>query len=178
MLHEKGDIDAFGLIGCGLINREIARFIATLGRKVGQILAYDIDPQRGRRFADSLASDFPGIPVRVGDSAEAVMSKVALVSFATTAVKPTVSDISECRPGTTILHISLRDLLLNIRFSFDLYINIRPFEILPGLTTPLRDKGPADVNMLFIRENSEGEYSGVCGRLRKVFGEYHPADGV
>jgi tartrate dehydrogenase/decarboxylase/D-malate dehydrogenase len=64
-------------------------------------------------------------------------------------------------------HISLRDLLLNIRFSFDLYINIRPFEILPGLTTPLRDKGPAEVNMLHIRENSEGEYSGVGGRLRK-----------
>ncbi|MBI4166435.1 MAG: tartrate dehydrogenase [Acidobacteria bacterium] len=64
-------------------------------------------------------------------------------------------------------HISLRDLLLNIRFNFDLYINIRPFEILPGLTTPLRDKGPAEVNMLFIRENSEGEYSGIGGRLRK-----------
>ncbi len=64
-------------------------------------------------------------------------------------------------------HISLRDLLLNIRFNFDLYINIRPFEILPGLKTPLRDKGPADVNMLFIRENSEGEYSGIGGRLRK-----------
>jgi len=64
-------------------------------------------------------------------------------------------------------HISLRDLLLNIRFNFDLYINIRPFEILPGLTTPLRDKGPAEVNMLHIRENSEGEYSGIGGRLRK-----------
>jgi tartrate dehydrogenase/decarboxylase/D-malate dehydrogenase len=64
-------------------------------------------------------------------------------------------------------HISLRGLLLNIRFNYDLYINIRPFEILPGLQTPLRDKGPAEVNMLFIRENSEGEYSGIGGRLRK-----------
>ena len=64
-------------------------------------------------------------------------------------------------------HISLRDLLLNIRFNYDLYINIRPFEILPGLRTPLRDKDPTDVNMLFIRENSEGEYSGIGGRLRK-----------
>ena len=86
--------------------------------------------------------------------------------------------LDELRPFDTIYlgaighptvpdHISLRDLLLNIRFNFDLYINIRPFEILPGLTTPLRDKGPAEVNMLHIRENSEGEYSGLGGRLRK-----------
>ncbi len=65
-------------------------------------------------------------------------------------------------------HISLRELLLNIRFNFDLYINLRPFEILPGLKTPLRDKGPGDVNMLFVRENSEGEYSGIGGRLKRA----------
>lgn len=64
-------------------------------------------------------------------------------------------------------HISLRDLLLCIRFNFDLYVNLRPFEILPGLTSPLRDKGPGEINMLFVRENSEGEYSGVGGRLRR-----------
>ena len=64
-------------------------------------------------------------------------------------------------------HISLRELLLKIRFEFDLYINLRPFEILPGLQSPLRDKGSAEINMLFVRENSEGEYSGVGGRLKR-----------
>jgi tartrate dehydrogenase/decarboxylase/D-malate dehydrogenase len=64
-------------------------------------------------------------------------------------------------------HISLRDLLLKIRFEFDLYINLRPVEILPGVETPLRDKHPEDVNMLFVRENSEGEYSGVGGRFKR-----------
>ncbi|MDR3674204.1 MAG: tartrate dehydrogenase [Acidobacteriota bacterium] len=64
-------------------------------------------------------------------------------------------------------HISLRDLLLKIRFEFDLYINLRPVEILPGVETPLRDKRPEDVNMLFVRENSEGEYSGVGGRFKR-----------
>ncbi|HEV2499195.1 MAG TPA: tartrate dehydrogenase [Terriglobia bacterium] len=64
-------------------------------------------------------------------------------------------------------HISLRELLLRIRFEFDLYANLRPVEILPGLECPLRWKKPEDVNMLFIRENSEGEYSGLGGRFHR-----------
>ncbi|MGH9403673.1 MAG: tartrate dehydrogenase [Terriglobia bacterium] len=64
-------------------------------------------------------------------------------------------------------HISLRELLLRIRFEFDLYINLRPVEILAGLECPLRGKKPEDVNMLFIRENSEGEYSGLGGRFHR-----------
>jgi len=64
-------------------------------------------------------------------------------------------------------HISLRDLLLRIRFGFDLYVNLRPVEILPGLESPLRGKGAADINMLFVRENTEGEYCGVGGRFKR-----------
>jgi tartrate dehydrogenase/decarboxylase / D-malate dehydrogenase len=64
-------------------------------------------------------------------------------------------------------HISLRDLLLRIRFEFDLYVNLRPVEILPGLDPPLRGKGPEDIRMLFIRENSEGEYCGLGGRFKR-----------
>jgi tartrate dehydrogenase/decarboxylase/D-malate dehydrogenase len=64
-------------------------------------------------------------------------------------------------------HISLRQLLLRIRFGFDLYVNLRPVEILPGLEPPLRGKGADDIRMLFIRENSEGEYCGVGGRFKQ-----------
>jgi tartrate dehydrogenase/decarboxylase/D-malate dehydrogenase len=64
-------------------------------------------------------------------------------------------------------HISLRELLLRIRFEFDLYINLRPVEILTGLESPLRGKRPEDVNMLFIRENTEGEYAGIGGRFKR-----------
>jgi len=64
-------------------------------------------------------------------------------------------------------HISLRDLLLRIRFGFDLYVNLRPVEILPGLECPLRAKRPEDIHMLFVRENSEGEYSGLGGRFKR-----------
>ena len=64
-------------------------------------------------------------------------------------------------------HISLRELLLKIRFGFDLYVNLRPVEILPGLEPPLRGRSAADINMLFIRENTEGEYCGLGGRFKR-----------
>ena len=57
-------------------------------------------------------------------------------------------------------HISLRDLLLRIRHDFDQYINLRPVKLLHGAPCPLKDVTPEDINMTFIRENSEGEYSG------------------
>ncbi len=61
-------------------------------------------------------------------------------------------------------HISLWGLLLPIRQSFDQYINLRPIRLLRGITGPLRDKGPEDINFVVVRENSEGEYSGHGGR--------------
>src|SRR5947209_7489539 len=61
-------------------------------------------------------------------------------------------------------HVTLWGLLLPIRQRFNLYANIRPVKLLPGVRGPLRDKGPAEIDMLCIRENSEGEYSGVGGR--------------
>jgi len=64
-------------------------------------------------------------------------------------------------------HVSVRDLLLRIRFGFDLYVNLRPVEILPGLEPPLKGKTPDDIRMLFVRENSEGEYCGVGGRFKR-----------
>jgi tartrate dehydrogenase/decarboxylase / D-malate dehydrogenase len=62
-------------------------------------------------------------------------------------------------------HITLWGLLLPIRKQFDLHVNVRPVRLLTGLRGPLRDKGPEDVDMLFIRENTEGEYAGVGGRV-------------
>src|SRR5437868_2936154 len=64
-------------------------------------------------------------------------------------------------------HVSLWGLLLPIRQGFDQYANVRPIRLLPGITGPLRDKGTSDVDMLFIRENTEGEYCGHGGRLHE-----------
>src|SRR5437899_5058994 len=56
-------------------------------------------------------------------------------------------------------------LILAIRQRFDQYVNFRPMRLLPGLTSPLANRGPADIDMVCVRENSEGEYSGVGGRV-------------
>ena len=64
-------------------------------------------------------------------------------------------------------HISLWDLLLIIRKKFDQYINLRPVKLLKGAPTPLKDVGPEDIDMIFIRENSEGEYAGSGSWLFK-----------
>src|SRR5687768_12975162 len=58
------------------------------------------------------------------------------------------------------------ELLLRIRQQFDQYVNLRPMRLLAGLTSPLANRTPADIDMVCVRENSEGEYSGVGGRIR------------
>ena len=62
-------------------------------------------------------------------------------------------------------HISVWELILPIRQRFDQYVNLRPMRLLPGVHSPLADRHPADIDMVCVRENSEGEYSGVGGRL-------------
>ena len=57
-------------------------------------------------------------------------------------------------------HISLWDLLLVIRKHFDQYVNLRPVKLLRGAPCPLKDVSREDVDMIFVRENSEGEYAG------------------
>ena len=64
-------------------------------------------------------------------------------------------------------HISLWDLLLTIRKGFDQYVNLRPVKLLDGAPCPLKDVERKDVDMLFVRENSEGEYAGSGSWLFK-----------
>ena len=65
-------------------------------------------------------------------------------------------------------HITLWGLLLPIRKAFQLYVNLRPVKLPPGVACPLAGRGPDDIDMLFIRENTEGEYSGTGGRVHTV----------
>ena len=62
-------------------------------------------------------------------------------------------------------HVSLWGLLIPIRRGFHQYVNVRPVRLLKGVRSPLRDRGPADIDMLIVRENNEGEYSEIGGRL-------------
>jgi tartrate dehydrogenase/decarboxylase/D-malate dehydrogenase len=60
--------------------------------------------------------------------------------------------------------VTLWGLLLPIRQVFDQYVNLRPVKLMPGVIGPLRDKGPKQIDMVCVRENTEGEYSGIGGR--------------
>jgi tartrate dehydrogenase/decarboxylase/D-malate dehydrogenase len=64
-------------------------------------------------------------------------------------------------------HVSLRELLIAIRQGYDQYINYRPIRVLPGIEGPLRGKTADHVDMICIRENSEGEYAGLGGRFKR-----------
>jgi tartrate dehydrogenase/decarboxylase/D-malate dehydrogenase len=69
-------------------------------------------------------------------------------------------------------HVSLWGLVLELRQRLDLWANLRPVRLLEGIPCPLAGRGPADVDMLFVRENTEGEYSGVGGRAHRG----HPSE--
>jgi 3-isopropylmalate dehydrogenase len=56
-----------------------------------------------------------------------------------------------------------KGLLLRLRFELDLYVNLRPIKLYPGVECPLKDKGPKDIDFVVIRENTEGLYSGSGG---------------
>jgi len=58
-------------------------------------------------------------------------------------------------------------ILLKLRFQLDLYINLRPVVLLPGVRTPLANKGPGDIDFVVVRENTEGLYAGSGGFLHK-----------
>lgn len=62
-------------------------------------------------------------------------------------------------------HISVWQLILPIRQRFDQYVNLRPMRLMTGVTTPLADRSTSDIDMVCVRENSEGEYAGIGGRL-------------
>ncbi len=62
-------------------------------------------------------------------------------------------------------HISLWGLLIPIRRGFDQYANVRPCKLMPGVRTPLAGRTEADIDFFVVRENTEGEYSSVGGRM-------------
>lgn len=60
-----------------------------------------------------------------------------------------------------------KEILLKIRFELDQYINLRPVKLYPGVETPIKNKGPEDIDFVVVRENSEGLYAGSGGFFKK-----------
>ena len=64
-------------------------------------------------------------------------------------------------------HVSLWGLLIPLRRVMEQWVNLRPVRLMPGVRTPLRDRGPEDIDFVVVRENSEGEYSEAGGRFEE-----------
>jgi ornithine cyclodeaminase len=111
MLHGDQDVDSLGLIGCGLINFEIARFVREALPNIKSLTIQDLSKERALQFADHCRELLGDIEVKIAADVNEVFKNHTLVAFATTAINPYISDLSACQPGTTLLHISLRDIM-------------------------------------------------------------------
>ncbi len=68
-------------------------------------------------------------------------------------------------PATVPDHVSLWGSLLKFRREFDLYVNLRPVRLMPGIPCPLANRQPGEIDFYVVRENTEGEYSSIGGRM-------------
>lgn len=105
-----GRPDRVGIVGTGPINLEVVRFLRETLPGLGRLLVFDLDPSRAAGFGARAAAIGGDLRVETAPDLETVLRRCPLVSFATSAVTPHVSDLSVCPPGATILHVSLRDL--------------------------------------------------------------------
>lgn len=101
--------DGLSLLGCGVINFEVLRFCLADRPGLTSVTVMDRDPARAAAFADRVRAERPGLRVAVTDDARTAMTAHPLISIATTAIEPHL-DLTGVDPGSTVLHISLRDL--------------------------------------------------------------------
>ena len=106
-----------GLIGCGLINFEIARFLLAVFPEAETFVLFDKDEARAKQFENKKI--FGGVGVEIAKDVKAVLRTCPLISTATTVLTPHIGELRECPRGSAILHISLRDLAPEVILSCD-----------------------------------------------------------
>lgn len=117
-LHPDGNVRSVGVIGCGPINFEIQRFLRTVFKSISSLYLYDLNKDRATQFKHSVEKEF-GVTAETVTDIEGVFRASQLVSIATTAVHPYISDVTALAPGSTVLHVSLRDLAPEVILSCD-----------------------------------------------------------
>jgi len=118
-LHGDRKTNRVGMVGCGLISFEIARFLLSIFPEIKHLVIYDLDIVRAEQFRRKCQETFGALEVDIAKELKTVLGSSSLISFATTANTPYVKDLSEVSLGSTILHISLRDLSPQIIISGD-----------------------------------------------------------
>jgi len=110
LLAAGTDEAAVTLLGCGVINFEILRFLAHARPRLSNVVLYDLDSERAKLFRDRCGHELPRLAVRIESSPERASEGHSLVSVATTAPAPYL-DTRSLQPGSLVLHVSLRDVL-------------------------------------------------------------------
>jgi N-[(2S)-2-amino-2-carboxyethyl]-L-glutamate dehydrogenase len=108
-----------GLIGCGLINFEVVRFLLLTFPEIQELIVFDQVVDSAIRFKEKVRELSERVRVEVAPDLKAVLGSASLISFATTAAAPHVNDFSGLASESTILHISLRDLAPELILSCD-----------------------------------------------------------
>ncbi|MFI9239241.1 2,3-diaminopropionate biosynthesis protein SbnB [Streptomyces sp. NPDC053079] len=109
VLTEQAPPTGMTLVGCGVINLEVLRFVKAALPGLREATLHDMDPARAEAFARTCAEAVPGVRVSVAGGLDEALAAHPLLALATTAAEPHL-DLSACAPGTTVLHVSLRDL--------------------------------------------------------------------
>jgi 2,3-diaminopropionate biosynthesis protein SbnB len=117
-LTEGQGISSVGLVGTGLINFEVVRFLVASCPEIKKLRVFDLDIDRAVQFQHKCHESFD-VEVEVMRSIEETFSNASLISLATTAGTPHIHSLSHCAPGATILHISLRDLSAEVILECD-----------------------------------------------------------
>jgi len=118
-LQGSQTIESVGLIGCGLINYETFRFLYVARPDIENVYLYDINTDRAEQFRQKCQGLSDQLKITIVSSVDQVFQNAWITALATTAVKPHINDISSCRPGSIILHTSLRDLTPEVILSAD-----------------------------------------------------------
>ena len=112
-----------GLIGCGVINFEIARFLRTAYPELQRFCIADMNLDRASQFRAKLQAEFDRIEVSTCSDNRLILEQCRLISLATNAAAPHIHDLSPCHPETVILHVSLRDIAPHAILECDNYVD-------------------------------------------------------
>jgi len=127
--------------------REGLNVLEAVSKKTGfdvEVIPYDLGGERYLKTGETLPASV------LGDLQGA--SAIYLGAIGHPGVKPGILE---------------KGILLKIRFELDQYINLRPVKLYPGVWTPLKDKGPEEINFIVVRENTEGIYAGIGGTFKR-----------
>ncbi len=119
VLRSGAGIASVAIIGCGLINFEVVRFLVRHCPELETLVVFDLDPARAEFFKQSCRALSERIETRTVAAIDDALAAAPIISIATTAATPHITDLAKVAPGSVVLHVSLRDLAPELLLSCD-----------------------------------------------------------